>query len=265
MGQFPEIGYEGPQFSPDGRSLAVYSDDEHNGKHYIRVYDLKRGVSARLTEGGKESSPVWSRDGKFIAYRDAAMNIAAVPLDSSGPPRPLVKGTNVIPCDWSADGHLVYMSVGAGPFPSLYVYSPTDHTTTQVAKFGAVPQFSPDGKWIAYVEQPIRQIVVQPFPGPGGHIQISNVAGSVQPRWSHDGRKLFFVQPDRKMMVVAFDPASHSASAPQVFAKTRIAVTIFGWFQYAVASDGRLLVNSLPADNSSPLTLVNNWTAELKK
>jgi Tol biopolymer transport system component len=265
LGQFSEIGSDGPQFSPDGRSLAVYSDDEHNGKHFIRIYDLNRGISVRLTEGGNESNPVWSHDGKSIAYRDASLNIEEVPVDSSSPSRPVVKGTNVIPCDWSVDGHLIYMSIAAGnPFPSLYVYSPKDQKTTQVAKFGAEAQFSPDGKWVAYIEQPIRQIVVQPFPGPGGHIQISNVVGSAQPRWSHDGRKIFFVQPDRKVMTVAFDPANHSASPPQVFAKTRIAITIFGWFQYAVASDGRLLVNSLLTDNSSPLTLVNNWTAELK-
>jgi Tol biopolymer transport system component len=157
------------------------------------------------------------------------------------------------------------MSLGAGdPFPSLHAYSAKDQKTTQVAKFGAAPQFSPDGKWVAYIEQPIRQVVVQPFPGPGGHIQISNVTGSAQPRWSHDGKKIFFVQPDRKLMTVAFDSVNHSASPPQVFAKTRMVATMFGWFQYAVAPDGRLLVNSLPADNSSTLTLVNNWIAELK-
>ena len=104
LGQFPETGYEGPQFSPDGRSLAVYSDDEHNGKHFIRVYDLQRGISIRLTEGGNESTPVWSRNGKSIAYRDASLNIEEVPADASGPPRPVVNGINLIPCDWSADG-----------------------------------------------------------------------------------------------------------------------------------------------------------------
>jgi serine/threonine protein kinase len=265
LGQFPESGYEGPQFSPDGRSLAVYADDEHNGKHFIRVYDLKRGISTRLTEGGNESNPVWSRDGKSIAYRDASLNIEEVPADASGAPRPVVKGTNLIPCDWSADGHLVYMSVGGGGgFPGLYVYSPSDQQSTQVVKFGAEPQFSPDGKWIAYILIPMRQILVQPFPGPGAHTQISNVTGSSQPRWSRDGRKIFYVQPDRKVMVVAFDPAKNSASPPQAFAQTRITVTTFGWFQYDVAPDGRLLVNSLPANNSSPLTLVTNWAAELK-
>ncbi len=260
LGQFPEIGYEGPQFSPDGGSLAVYSDDEHNGKHFIRIYDLKRGMSSRLTDGGNESNPVWSPDGKAIAFRDASLSIEEVPIDGSSTPQPLVNGTNLIPCDWSADGQLAYMSIeSGGPFPTLEVYSLLDHKSTQFAKFGAEPRFSPDGKWVAYIEIPARQIVVQRFPGPGARIQISNTSGAAQPRWSSDGRKVFFVQPDRKLMVVAFDPASASAGPPQIFAQTRIVVTSFGWFQYAVSPDGRLLVNSLPANSSAPLTLVSSW------
>jgi serine/threonine protein kinase len=262
MGQLPETGYEGPQFSPDGRYLAAYSDDEHNGKHFIRVYDLQRGTSTRITEGGNESTPVWSRDGKSIAYRDASQNIEEVPVDASGPSRLVVNGTDVIPCDWSPDGTLIYMSVGeGGPFPSLDTYSPVDQRSKQFARYGAEPQFSPDGKWVAYIEMPKREIVVQPFAGSGAHIQIASVGS--EPRWSHDGRKIFFFEPDRKVMVVAFDPIKKSASAPRVFAQTRIVTTSFGWFQYAVNPDGRLLVNSLPANNSSPLTLVAGWNTLL--
>jgi serine/threonine protein kinase len=262
-GQLPEVGYEGPQFSPDGRSLAVYSDDEHNGQHFIRVYDLERGISTRLTDGGNESLPVWSPDGKVIAFRDASLNIEEVPVDASAPPRPLVTGTNVIPCDWSRDGHLIYMSLEGGEFPSLEVYSPLDHKSTQFAKFGAEPQFSPDGKWVAYVQAPDRQVVVRRFSAPGPHLQVSNVRGSTQPRWSRDGRKLFFMQPDRKLMVAVFNPATFSASLPQVVAQTRITTAMFGWFQYAVAPDGRFLINSFPSAASSPLTLITGWTARL--
>jgi eukaryotic-like serine/threonine-protein kinase len=264
LGQFPEIGYQGPQISPDGGALAVYSDDEHNGKHFIRVYDLSRGVSTRVTEGGNESNPVWSPDGKTLAFRDASLNIEEASTDGSGSPRLLVGGTNVIPCDWSA-GHLIYMSIGGGgPFPSLDVYSVAEQKSTQFAKSGAEPQFSPDGKWIAYIEIPGRQVVVKPFSGAGGRVQISNVSGSSQPRWSRDGKKIFFVQPDRKLMVVAFDPARDSAGPPQLFAQTRVAVTTFGWFQYAVAPDGRVLVTSLPANNS-PLTLISGWGTVLNQ
>lgn len=259
LGQLPEIGYSGPQFSPDGGSLAVYSDDEHNGRHFIRVYDLRRGISTRLTEGGNESNPVWSPDGRSIAFRDASLNISEVAADGSRPPQLVVNGTNVIPCDWSVDGRLIYMSIdGGGPFPSLDVYSFSDRKSTQILRFGAEPQFSPDGKWVAYIELPTRQIVVQRFSGTGAHLQVSNVPGSAQPRWSHDGRRLFFVQPDRKLMVVDFDPSRISASPPRLFFQTRIEVTIFGWFQYDVSPDGRVLVNSLPA-NSSPLTLLTGW------
>jgi hypothetical protein len=106
---------------------------------------------------------------------------------------------------------------------------------------------------------------VQPFPGPGAHLQISNAAGSSQPRWSHDGGKIFYVQPDRKLMVVAFDAAKNTVSQPQFVAQTRIEVTMFGWFQYDVSYDGRFLVNSLPASNSSPLTLVTGWDALLRQ
>ena len=244
--------------------MAVSSDDEHNGKHFIRVYDLQRGISTRLTDGGNESNPVWFRDGKSIAYRDASLNIEMVPSDASGSSRPFVNGTTIIPCDSSPDGHLIYMSFGGGgPFPSLDVYSPRDQKSTQFVKMGAEPQFSPDGKWIAYIAMPMRQILVQPFPGPGAHIQISNGPNSSQPRWTRDGKKIFFVQADRKLMFVAFDSAKNSASPPQMFAQTRIAVTGFGWFQYGVAPDGRLLVNSLPANTSSPLTLVTGWDALL--
>ena len=175
-----------------------------------------------------------------------------------------MSGTNVIPCDWSRDGHLIYMSLGNGnPFPSLEVYSLHDHKSTGFATVGAEAQFSPDGKWVAYIHLPLRQIVVQRFPGPGTRIQISSLNGSTQPRWSHDGRKIYFVQPDRKIMAVAFDPAKGTAGPPQVFARTRIAVTVFGWFQYAVSPDNRLLVNSLPANNSAPLTLLSGWDTDL--
>jgi Tol biopolymer transport system component len=266
LSQFLEIGYEGPQFSPDGHSLAVYADDEHNGKHFIRLYDLKRGISSRLTTGGHESNPVWSPDGKAIAFRDAQLNIAQLPLDASTSTAQLVSGANVIPCDWSRDGHLIYMSIGTGnSFPSLKVYSLLDQKSTDFATAGAEPQFSPDGKWMAYIDLPTRQIVVQRFPGPGMRLPISRLTGSSQPRWSHDGRKIFFVQPDRKIMVVAFDVAKNMAGAPQVFAQTRIVVTVLGWFQYAVSPDDRLLVNSLPANGSAPLTLLSGWEANLNQ
>jgi serine/threonine protein kinase len=260
LGQFPEVGYEAPQLSPDGRSLAVSSDDERNGKHFIRVYDLDRGVSTRVTAGGGESYPVWSRNSKSIVYRDAALNIEEVPADGSAPPRLIVGGTNVIPCDWSADGHLIYMSFAPGEaLPTLKVFSNSDRKVTPIAELGAEAQFSPDGRWIAFLRLSSREVVVQSFPRPGARIQISNAVGSSQPRWSRDGKQIFYLQSDRKLMSVDFDPEKGSASPPRLITQTRIVATNFVLFQYAISPDGRFLVNSLPTSNSSPLTLITRW------
>ena len=131
----------------------------------------------------------------------------------------------------------------------------------------AEAQFSPDGKWIAYTApgggRTAGDIFVQPFPGPGGRIQISNAGGS-QPRWSRDGKRIFYIRPDKKLMEASFDPRTGSVGAPRVLFQTRIVASNFVLFQYDVAPDGRFLINSVPADSASPLTLLTGWTALLK-
>jgi eukaryotic-like serine/threonine-protein kinase len=261
LGHIPESGYQDPNISPDGRFLAVSSDDDHNGKYSIRVYDLKRGLSTLVTHSGRDQVPVWSPDGKQIAFgANAGLNIpiSEVPADGSASPHALLNGIRIIPCDWSADGHLVFMDFSTG-LPSLKLYSVKDQKVTPFAPRGAEAQFSPDGKWIAYTG-----IAVQPFPGPGPRTQISNVTSS-QPRWSHDGKQIFYIQPDRKLMAVSFDPRSGIAGVPHLLFQTRIVAPDYDWLQYAVAPDGRFLINSLPANLSSPLTQVTNWPARLKK
>jgi dipeptidyl aminopeptidase/acylaminoacyl peptidase len=200
----------------------------------------------------------------LIAYREASEKIVAVPVDGSSPARELMSGVNVIPCDWSVNGQMIYMSMDGGSYPSLEVFEPGNPRAETLAKFGAEPQFSPDGKWVAYIGIPMRDIFVQKFPPPGPHTQISTMPGSAQPRWSHDGKRIYFMQPDRKLMTVDFDGEKGTVSQPQVFAQTRVAVTSFGWFQYGVARDGRILVNSLPANNASPLTLIVNWPGAVR-
>jgi serine/threonine protein kinase/Tol biopolymer transport system component len=270
LGQISEAGYKDPNISPDGRFLAVSSDDERNGKHFIRVHDLERGISTRLTEGGYDEFPTWSRDSRRITYLTGAasgntISIDEIPADGSGPPQILLKGAMMIPNSRSADGRLAFMDFGNGP-AHLAVSSTT---SPQPKTFGAVPapeaQFSPDGKWIAHQTMGGRfggDITVEPFPGPGARIQISN-AGGAQPRWSHDGRRVFYIQADKKLMEASFNPQTGSAGAPRVLFQTRIVASNFVLFQYDVAPDGRFLINSLPSTSSSPLTLLTGWTALL--
>jgi eukaryotic-like serine/threonine-protein kinase len=244
LGQLSQVGYKDPALSPDGRFPAVSSDDEHNGKHFIRVYDLKRGISTRLTDNGDEHYPLWSRDGKRIAYRTGgiASDSYEVPADGSEPPKILLKSdVRAGPQDWSPDGHLIFMTVSEQhPFPSLAVYSPSDHKITPLAAEGVEAKLSPDGKWVVYVG-PGRGILVESFPGPGRRVQISS-GGSAQPRWSRDGRQIFFIQPDRKLIAVSFDPRTGTADAPRVLFQTRIVAERIANWQYDVAPTSRLTV-----------------------
>jgi dipeptidyl aminopeptidase/acylaminoacyl peptidase len=266
LGIVPTNAYsKDPSVSPDGRFLAVSSDDGRNGKYFVRVYDLARDVSTRLTSGGRDSQPIWSRDGKKIAYMSddgKTFSMQQVAADGSASPQVLTSGAWAYPNDWSPGGQLAFMKVEKG-LPFLAIYSATDRSVTPFAS-GGEAQFSPDGKWVAYIGQGGVAggggIVVQPFPGPGPHIQISDVGGA-QPRWSRDGTEIFYMAPDRTLMAVAFDSKTGAASATRAVFRTRILVPNLAGFQYDIAPDGRFLVNSFPVTDPSPLTLLAGWTA----
>jgi Tol biopolymer transport system component len=158
-------------------------------------------------------------------------------------------------------------TVFSGISPSLNIYSTADR---QVAPFaiGAEARFSPDGKWIAYVG-PLSApdsdaIFIAPFRGPGVPIRVS-VGSGAQPNWGHDGKRLFYVAPDRKLMMAEFDPREKTAAAPRVLFQSRIIAPSFSDTQYAVSRDDHFLINSLPANSSSPLTLITGWTAPVEK
>jgi Tol biopolymer transport system component len=267
LSELPGLGYWEPRLSPDGRFLVASSDDARNGKRYIRVYDLERGISTRLTDGGSEESPAWSRDGKRIVYVGHARDtyyMYEVAADGSGPAQVLMKGAKMLHPDWSPDGHLVFLDFGTGR-PHLSAYSAADGQVSRPVAPGAEPRFSPDGKWVAYTGAGgYGDIFVQPFPGPGGRIQISS-AGGTQVVWNPDGRQIFYIAPDKKLMAVSFDPQKRAASAPRVLFQTRVVAPNFVGHQYDVAPDGRFLINSLPANYSSPLTLLMGWNAQLKQ
>jgi len=125
-------------------------------------------------------------------------------------------------------------------------------------------QFSPDGRWLAYEtnESGVFQIVVQPFPEPAGKWQVST-NGGVQPRWRADGKELYFIAPDGKLMSVptAVSGSSFEAGTPVALFQTRIAGGQAAAFrpQYSVSRDGRLLINQLVDTAAPPITLILNW------
>ena len=187
-------------------------------------------------------------------------SIYEIAADASGGSQSLLERGSMI-AHSSPDGTMVYMRIDRGQV-SLAVHTPHDGETRSLGP-GAEPQFSPDGKWIAYTEVGGAGIAVRRFPGPGPRIQIS-IGPAAQARWSRDGAQLFYIAADKKLMAVSFDAESGRAGAPRHLFQTRIIAASLVGFQYDVAPDGRFLINSLPS-SSSPLTLLTGWTAALER
>ena len=124
---------------------------------------------------------------------------------------------------------------------------------------GSEAQFSPDARWLLYGGQ--EGITVRRWPD-GPRIQISGYGGA-QPRWNRDGRQIFYIDaPTKNLMVVGFDRGNARPTLARILFQTRIVARALAGFQYDVARDGRLLINSLPAD-APPLTLLIGWSSRL--
>jgi eukaryotic-like serine/threonine-protein kinase len=128
-------------------------------------------------------------------------------------------------------------------------------------------QFSPEGKWMAYVSDETGgpQIYVQSFPTLGGKWQISTDGGT-QPRWRRDGKELFYLAPDRKLMAVTVKTGdTFERETPRPLFQTALSLVDLRQ-TYAVSADGRRFLLNTPVETaSSPMTIVLNWPALLKK
>jgi Tol biopolymer transport system component len=152
----------------------------------------------------------------------------------------------------------------------LWTYSFADQKPTlflATPLTDSMPAFSPDGRWLAYLsdESGRPEVYVQPFPNKSGKWQISPEGGN-QPVWSPDGKELFYMSVDNKLMAVDVRTASgFEAGTPRVLFESR-SKSVTGR-RYDVSPDGkRFLVNSVIGEvKATPMTLVQNWAAELEK
>lgn len=249
--------------SPDGRSVAIASNQSQPGRSFICVHDIERGVTTRLMDGGSEWNPSWSPDGKRIIYDSAEGHTSAtyeIPADGSGHPCLLLEPFSVCASS-SPDGSIAFARLERGQV-MIAVKSSRDGRTVTLGP-GVEQQFSPDGKWLAFTVSGGTGICIMPFPGPGPRFQVSSGSGA-QPRWGRDGKQLFFVDLDKTMMAVDFDTETGRASAPRALFQTRIITASLVAFRYDVAPDGRFLLNSLPS-GSPPLTLLTGWADTLRQ
>ena len=250
-------GYWGTAISPDGRFVAVSSEEFQDGKQYIYVHDIERG--GHKPRDGREAMsgipPGRLHRGQDHLRLDRRVRILHI-LDSrvigSGSPQRILGEPGSITAHMSADGALVCARLDRG-WPHLEVRLP-NRTESIMLGPGIEPQFSPDGRWLAYTEPGGAGIAVRPVPSLQSQLKISAGRGA-QPRWNRDGTKLFYIAPGKKLMAVSFDSGSGRAGAPTMLSQTRIVRAAIAGFQFDVAPDGRFLINSLPA-GPLPLTLL---------
>ena len=133
--------------------------------------------------------------------------------------------------------------------------------------------FSPDGHWVAYQsdESGRYEIYVRPFPGPGGQWQVST-AGGKDPRWRPDGKELYYIAPDSRLMAapIAASGTALQPGLPTALFQARIAGGVASDIslrqQYDVAPDGRFLINvNVDEATTAPITVITNWNPEAKK
>ncbi len=264
-----------PELSPDGRRVAMVRTVRGNDD--IWVLDLVRGGMTRLTfDAADDVNPVWSADGMGMAFssnRTGVYDLYLKPSDGSGADERLVNSPSTKqPLDWSPDGRwLVYYEFNSTTGRDLWARDMTGSTPTPrvIANTPAselLAQVSPDGRWVAYQtdESGRSEVVVQAFPDAGGKWQVST-AGGVAPRWRADGKELYFLAPDATLMAASVTAAgaSFEAGVPVALFPTRIVDgggAAVNRRQYAVARDGRFLINQPVADaTAAPITLILNW------
>jgi len=267
-------GFFGMNLSPDGKravvSVGAANDD-------VWISEIARGTLSRLTAAtGNNDFPLWTPDGKRVVFqsdRNNAMGFYWKQADGTGPEEELLRvprDHQVIANSFSPDGKwLVYTDFDPTTGRDLWLLPVTGDRKPQA--FLRTPfneddaVISLDGKWISYTsnESGRNEVYVQPFPGPGGKVQVSTEGGEAA-RWAHNGRELFY-RNGNKMLVAAYttSPGFSPQAARQLFEGN-----FMDSLQYGVSLDDQRLVMVHSGEKEGTprqLNVVVNWVEELKR
>jgi Tol biopolymer transport system component len=282
VGSLGEVGDQAnPRISPDGKSVALDITDHQSGNVDVWVYPSAGGVATRFTsDPAIDAGPIWSPDGhriSFISFRRGHPDIYQRSSSGAGSDEAvLVSPRTKYVTDWSPDGRFIlFRALDATTNLELWV-APVGGDGKPIpfikATFGVNQgQFSPDGRWVAYAsnESGKWEIAVAPFPGPGGNWKIST-AGGTEPRWRRDGKELYYLAPDSRLMAVEVKTGATfeaGVAKPLFPIHRREPVSASDLFSYDVSADGQRFLVSTDASEvtSAPLTAIVNWTAGLKE
>jgi len=275
------------RLSPDARKLGVAIQDITGERPW--VYDLDRGTLIPISGEGEVSWPLWSRDGQRVAYdwlKDGRWSLAWQPADGTEPPAVLAAGSLSL-SSWSPDGRQI-----AGVIGSDIAVATLDQGQARVQVLGKTPEaelwpeFSPDGRWLAYGSNVSGkfEIYIRLYPGPGPPVLLS-INGGTNPAWRQDGRELFYIEeclgtecpvsttaPPPRMVSVAVEagsPARMGPPRPLFVIEPGLGFRCMPARCYDVSPDGdRFWVRKWLASASAPpvthINLILNWFEELK-
>jgi Tol biopolymer transport system component len=271
------------RLSPDGTKVAAEIYDRQVGHIYfesdIWLYDVSRGVKSRLTSGpGSARSPCWSPDGKHIIFssdRKGHYDLYEKAVDGGGSEELVFESQIAKYCQsWSPDGKfLVFMTVSNESSTNTDIWTlplfgdrkPAPYLQTEFGEFGG--RVSPDGKWVLYSsdESGKNEVYLRPFPGPGGK-QLVSASGGSTPVWRGDGKEIFYLSANNELMAAK---VTQNGSEVAIDVARPLFQTQAESFlpSFDVSPDGRrfIIVSAMPQKSPSPITVVVNWDAGLRK
>jgi serine/threonine protein kinase/Tol biopolymer transport system component len=267
----PPGDYEDPDLSPDGKKVAINSINSQIGSTNIWYFDVLQNKQTRFTFSASfDHHAVWTPDQTKIVYdsqRRGRANLYVKSLSGTGSEELLLESDEEkTPTCYSSDGrYLVYQSSNLKTKSDLWLLQffgdrkPIPLIRTENNEVGG--QISPDNKWLAYTsdESGKWEIYVTSFPKVSGKRQIST-SGGTQPRWRADGKELFYLSTDRKLMSVEIKEGERfEEGEPKPLFATQSRYT--GNVAYDISADGKLfLINTIISNvQSPPLAVVLNW------
>jgi hypothetical protein len=270
--------YTNPALSPDEKKLAVSRTDLQTKTRDIWIFDLERGASSRFTFDPADDSiqpgrPMGAELLLRLTNRKGHRDIYQKSADGTGPEELLIEGRRGEQAsinDWTPDSKTILF----GPIDNIWSF-PLDRNRKPSPLFERGfptrnPQVSPNGRWIAYGsnESGKFEVYVQRFPPSSGKWQISTTGGD-EPQWRRDGKELFYLATDNRIMAVDVKAESTDFHAgvpkPPLFEIHGTPARRRNHFVVTANGQRSLAVLPLEQTHSSPITVVTNWMEQLKQ
>jgi eukaryotic-like serine/threonine-protein kinase len=271
-----------PRISPDAKRVAYFSPDLQIGNTNVWVWDLATGNRTRLTfNPAYNRNPVWSPDGRRIAYvssESGRNTIFLKTLDSLGAEEKRTELPAGVPIltQWTPDGKYLLFDSRAVETSKLQIASVPVEGAAPASTFMESANanigsgiLSADGRWMAYrsTETGKSEVYVTSYPNPGSKLLVS-VAGGGGPRWRADGKELFYMAPDRKLMSAELKESGGSlqiVSVHPMFQASMLSTSRGTHFDVTADGSKIVVLRVTAEENTAPMNIVVNWTTELKK